>query len=411
MTKRAKRVTIFYCYHPIDKLFRDDLAISLTLLKRSGQVDTWSEDQILGGADLEHEIEQHLRESDIVLLLMSPEFLASDHCQIIKKQAVELREANKISSVIPILLRPSIWEQDTIGKLNIQPLPKDRRPISMWENRDEAFKHMAEEIKKVVESLLNQPQQSDVREGFRFIGHYPTNGYRWDSDLRPAPGLVNLRNMPDAPWLVSQAVGILELNQGYSIFDKRNTVRDFTKLSPTAEAIKQFADNHGHLANDDLVPLYYPEKVGRPDSILWAGESLQFWLEEIEEMNILVTLWDLIQKRQIEALQEHIIWRKDPLGVLFTWKGRYGSRGTVIGSEKLLLPGELFYQWKWGEVVRPALHYLCSKIETQLNGHVNVTPTIFPDGKIEIEMVPDSLRAALYVLLLMEVRERPIEAK
>lgn len=190
-TKQAKRVTIYCCSHSIDKAFRDDLEINLTLLKRSGQIDTWGEDQILGGANLEYEIEQHLRESDIVLLLMSPDFLASDHCQMIKQQAAELRKVNKISSVIPILLRPSTWEQDTIGKLNIQPLPKDRRPISVWKSRDEAFKHVAEEIKKVVESLLSQPQQpSDMREGFMFIGRYPTNGYRWDNDLRPAPGLV-----------------------------------------------------------------------------------------------------------------------------------------------------------------------------------------------------------------------------
>lgn len=186
-------------------------------------------------------------------------------------------------------------------------------------------------------------------------------------------------------------------------------VRDFAKLSSTAEAIKQFAVSHGHLANEDLVPLYYPDKVGQPDSILWAGESLQIWLEEIEEMNILVTLWEMIQNRQIEALKEHIIWKLDPVGVLFVWKGLYGARGAVIVSTAI--SPELFYQWKWGEVIRPALHYLCGKINTQLKGHVNVNPTIFPDGRIGMDMVPDSLRAALYVLLLMEVREHPIEAE
>ena len=406
MTKQGRMVKIFYCYDPKDKTFLDDLEKCLTVLKRSGQVSTWGEHEIQGGADREHEIELHLRKSDVVLLLVSPDFLASDHCQMIQQEAMELREANKSFSVIPIILRHATWEQDTIGKL--QPLPKDGRPVSAWEDRDKAFKHVVEEIKKVVDLFLSQPQQqSDVREGFMFIGLYSMNGYRWDHDLRPAPGLVKQENIPDAPWLVSQAVGILELSQRYSIFDEKNVLRDFAKLSPTAEAIKQFADSHGHLANADLVPLNYPDKVGQPDSILWAGESLQFWLEEIEEMNILVTLWEMIQNRQIEALQEHIIWRLDPQVVLFIWKGRYGTRGAVIASKEI--SPWLFYQWKWGEVIRPAVHYLCTKINAQMHGGIN--PTLFPSFEMEMYMVPDSLRSALYVLLSMEVREHPIEAE
>ena len=240
-----------------------------------------------------------------------------------------------------------------------------------------------------------------------FIGLYSTNGYRWDHDLRPAPGLVKQENIPDAPWLVSQAIGILELSQRYSIFEEKNVLRDFAKLSPTAEAIKQFADSHGHLAGADLIPLYYPHKVGQPDSILWAGESLQFWLEEIEEMSILVTLWEMIQNRQIEALKEHIIWKLDPVGVLFVWKSHSRKKGTVITSKQI--SPELFNQWKWGEVIRPALHYLCTQINARLKGHIN--PTLFLSPKMEMYLAPDSLRSALYILLSMEVREHPIEAK
>jgi hypothetical protein len=118
-------------------------------------------------------------------------------------------------------------------------------------------------------------------------------------------------------------------------------------------------------------------------------------------MNILVTLWEMIQNRQIEALQEHIIWRLDPLAVQFIWKGRYGARGAVIASKEI--SPWLFYQWKWGEVIRPAVHYLCSKINAQMQGDIN--PTLFPSQKMEMYMVPNSLLSALYVLLSMEVRE------
>ena len=79
-------VKIFYCYDPKDKTFLDDLEKWLTFLKRSGQVSAWGEHEIQGGANREHEIEQHLRKSDIVLLLVSPDFLVSDHGQMIHRK-------------------------------------------------------------------------------------------------------------------------------------------------------------------------------------------------------------------------------------------------------------------------------------------------------------------------------------
>ncbi len=399
MTKRAK---IFYCYEPKDEAFLVDLETRLKPLERSGQIDTWGEHNTRAGANREHEIEKHLRESDIVLLLVSPDFLASDHCQMIQQQAIELHEAKKNYSVIPIILRPVEWKHDPISKL--KSLPQNEVPISRWKNKDEALLDVGVGIKEVVDTLLSEPQkQFGMRKGFMFIGHYPADGYRWDNDLRPAPGLVKQESMPDAPWLVSQAVGILEIHQRYSIFEEKNVLRDFTELSPTAEAIKKFADRHGHLG--PLVPLYYPDKVGLPDSILWRGEALQYWLEEIEEMNFLVTLWEMIQNRQIETLKEHIIWTLDSIGVHFIWKGCYGERIALIASKEI--SPELLYQWGWGEVIRPALHYLCTMINTRLEGHIN--PTLFPSRKDEIYLIPDCLRSALYMLLLMEVRDHSIE--
>jgi len=251
-----------------------------------------------------------------------------------------------------------------------------------------------------------------MKDGFLFIGFYPVGGYRWDHDLRPAPGLGEQENMSGAPWLVSEAVGIEELSQRYSIFRDKTALRDFAKLSPTAEAVQGFANDHGHLGN--LVPLYYPGKVGQPDSVLWAGESLQFWLNEIEEMSMLVALWEMIRHKLIEALKEHIIWKRDPVSVLFVWESHSGQRGAVIASDEIApdeASPELFYQWSRGEVIRPALSYLCGRINKRLKGHVN--PTLFPSHKMgqkaEMYMVPDSLCSALYLLLLMEVREYCVE--
>ena len=406
MEKQVEVVNLFYCYDRVnrkDKAFLADLEKHLIPLKGPLKITTWWEDMILGGADWKHEINKQLEESNIILLLVSPDFLASSHCRMIQQQAMELRKANKIFDVIPLLIRPVDLEHETIREL--QSLPKNGLSISECKDKDKAWLEVRREIVEVVDKFRSQPQQlSDVREGFMFIGLYPINGYRWDTDLRPAPGLVKKENMPDAPWLVSEAVGRPEISQRYSIFREKKVLRDFAKLFPTLEAIKQFADSYGHLGN--LVPLYYPDKVGQPDSILWSGEALQFWLNEIGEMNILVTLWEMIQNRQIEALREHIIWKLDPTSVLFVWRSSSGTirRGTVIASEKI--SPALFYQLERGEVIKPALYFLCNEIHKRLEGHVN--PTFFL-AQQKTYMIPDSLLSALYILLLMEVQEHSVE--
>ena len=127
----------------------------------------------------------------------------------------------------------------------------------------------------MVEEFRTQPQQaSDVRDGFMFIGFYPTYGFHWNTDLRPAPGFVSQTDTPDSPWLVSRAIGTPDLSQRYAIFREKTIVRDFANLSPTTEAVKHFADSHGYLG--ELVRLIHLDKTGRPEGILWAGEALQF---------------------------------------------------------------------------------------------------------------------------------------
>ena len=126
MTKRARIVKIFCSYDPADEVFLNRFEKHLSLLATSDQIEIWSEHATLAGANWQQEIERYLKESDIALLLVSPEFLVSHHGQM--AQATDLHKANKISYVIPILIRHSGWEQSPISKL--QPLPRNRRAIN-----------------------------------------------------------------------------------------------------------------------------------------------------------------------------------------------------------------------------------------------------------------------------------------
>src|SRR5436305_2171034 len=95
------------------------------------------------------EIDTHLSTADIILLLISPDFMASEYCYSIEmKRAMERHEA-KEACVIPVILRPVPWKRIPFSML--QALPKNARPVTKWPNRDEAFSDVAEGILNVVE--------------------------------------------------------------------------------------------------------------------------------------------------------------------------------------------------------------------------------------------------------------------
>jgi len=381
-------------------------------LKPLKQIATWSEREIQPGAHRESEIDAHLNNSDIILLLVSPSFLASGRCSLIQQRAMALHEA-KNTMVIPIILHPTpFWEQTPMGAL--QPLPTNGKPISEWRSRAKAFADVAGRIYTVIEARLSQPEQhANVKEEFVFFGRYPDDKFRWDTDFCLAPGLTRPESRLASPWLVSRPFGIADPAQQYPLFEEKDVLRRFTRLSSTPEAIKHFADTHGYLGIP--VALYDPKKNGQPDGVVWMGESLRFWQQEIEDIHVLVTLWELILDKQIEILTEHIIWHRQPRGVRFEWLSPGSSRHTWITNESLL-PEEAkekhqgpLYLWTFGDVINPALYYLCTQINQRLAGHVN--PTLFPLQRKEMYMLPDCLLSALYVLLAMEVREHPADPR
>jgi hypothetical protein len=99
----------------------------------------------------EKAIDKDLRTADIILLLISPTFMATDFVD--EKEiglAVERHERGE-ARVIPIIVRPADWEWAPFGK--VQPLPEEAKPITEWSNRDEAWLKVASGIRKAIRLL------------------------------------------------------------------------------------------------------------------------------------------------------------------------------------------------------------------------------------------------------------------
>lgn len=152
--------TLVFSYAHEDEGLRNELEKHLSPLKRMGRIDTWHDRCILPGQNFETEIDQNFSAADIVLLLISPDFVASDYCyQIEMAQALE-RHGRGETVVIPVILRPCAWQQLPFGKLVASPL--DGKPIIQFPNVDEGFVQVVESVSRVLDNLDNGSMQQSA---------------------------------------------------------------------------------------------------------------------------------------------------------------------------------------------------------------------------------------------------------
>ena len=148
-----KRFEVFFSYSHKDQSLREQLETQLSLLKRQGFISSWHDRKIGARRRMGGEIDAHLNSAQIILLLISADFIASDYCYDIEvRRAMERHNAGE-ARVIPIILRPCDWHHAPFGKL--QALPTDGKPVtgSSWHNLDEALYEVAKGIRIAIEQL------------------------------------------------------------------------------------------------------------------------------------------------------------------------------------------------------------------------------------------------------------------
>ena len=150
-------VGIFCCYARKDQPLLKELKSHLMPLQREGLIILWADTDIDAGMEWEEEINKHLNTAQIILLLVSSDFIASEYCY--GKEMTRAMERHKAgeAQVVPIILRPVLWENTPFGKL--QALPTGARPVigSTWHNQDMAFYNITEGIQKVVKRIQPPP--------------------------------------------------------------------------------------------------------------------------------------------------------------------------------------------------------------------------------------------------------------
>lgn len=168
-------IKIFFCYAHEDEVLLNKLKTHLRPLQRQGLIDFWHDCNISAGAEWKREIDKHLNTAQIILLLVSPDFMDSDYCYSIEMKRALQRHKQGEASVIPIILRWVRWQETPLGEL--QTLPKDAKPVKSWLDLDEAFYYVVEGIRKVIaEEYENRIQAAISARDFHFELEYTIDG-------------------------------------------------------------------------------------------------------------------------------------------------------------------------------------------------------------------------------------------
>lgn len=147
---KTTHLTLFYSYSHKDERLREELETHLKLLHRRGLISSWHDRKIEAGEDWKQKINDNLEAADIILLLISSDFIASDYCyEKEMKRALERHDKGE-ALVLPIVVRDVNLAQAPFADL--QYLPTDGRPVTKWPDKDSAWRNVSEGVERAIQS-------------------------------------------------------------------------------------------------------------------------------------------------------------------------------------------------------------------------------------------------------------------
>jgi hypothetical protein len=142
------RVFYSYSHSDLDADLRQKLAKYLAPLRHQRKIEEWYDRKIEPGTNWNAEINTRLESAHLILLLLSADFLASDYCLGVEVEKAFTRLKRGEVKVVPILLRPCLWQQSPFSELQI--IPRDAKAITSSASEDDAFTDVAKEIAGLV---------------------------------------------------------------------------------------------------------------------------------------------------------------------------------------------------------------------------------------------------------------------
>jgi hypothetical protein len=140
----------FISYAREDDKLREELGIKLRILQYQDLIEPWHDGSIEPGSRWKDQITKQLETADLILLLVSDDFLASGFVNEVEMAIALERATSGRAVIVPIILRECMWKLTPLGML--QALPPNGVPVTSphWGSRDNAFRIIAEELAHLI---------------------------------------------------------------------------------------------------------------------------------------------------------------------------------------------------------------------------------------------------------------------
>ena len=157
LSETTAPIRAMFLYDQADEAYKIMLDNALAVLKRAEGIQTWDESMISAGEQVDERIRQQLDQANLILLLVSSDFLASD--KLYEEQLRQALQRNREGKayIIPILVRPCAWENAVFAKSRFI-LPRKQNPLASWEDKDAACRHIVMELEKYIPYLVENLQ-------------------------------------------------------------------------------------------------------------------------------------------------------------------------------------------------------------------------------------------------------------
>src|SRR5579859_1628810 len=156
MTENSKDICILCCYAQKDEALQSELVKHTSILRRQRLITTWYDCQIERAENTREVVVSQLGQADIILLLISPDFLATDfYTNTEMRPVLGMRQIGR-SYALPIIIRsidPTAWEHLLSRNPNV--LLPDGKAVTDWPDSDEAFCKVTEVLHNMINKCLS----------------------------------------------------------------------------------------------------------------------------------------------------------------------------------------------------------------------------------------------------------------
>lgn len=160
---KKESLKIFISYSHEDINYKKELLKHLKTLELTHNVEVWHDGKILPGGNIDSEVLIQLGKSDIVLLLVSPNFLASAYCINVELSKAITKHKNEECIVIPVILTETIID-DSLSFAKLMRVPEDGKPIQKFRPQNNGYINAVARIKQMVDATFVETRKPSVIE-------------------------------------------------------------------------------------------------------------------------------------------------------------------------------------------------------------------------------------------------------